>query len=77
MKTMFKTIVKIIVAAMVAMGLAVVLMMHDASDNAVLSVYFFGAIGVCAVLGVFDIKERKDAKHTNIKDATRNYRKAA
>lgn len=72
-----RTIVKMLVAVIVATFMAGVLIMHDASDNAVLSVYFFGTIGLCLVLGVFDVKKRKDVKHTSIKDATRNYGQAA
>lgn len=55
-----KTIIKIFVAAIVAMALTCVLIMHDASDNVVLTFYFCSAIGLCAILGVFDIKERKN-----------------
>ena len=72
-----KTIIKIIVAAIVAMGMACVLIWNDASDNAVIVTYFCVALMVSAILGVFDIKERKDAKHTTIKDAARNYGQAA
>ena len=71
-----KTIIKIIVAAIVAMGMAVVLIMHGASGNTVLSVYFFGAIGICAVLGVFDIKDRKQSRYDSIRHKM-GYRKAA
>ena len=72
-----KTFVKMIVAAIVAGLLACVLIWHGASDRAVISVYFFGAIGISAVLGVFDVNERKErTMHTRIKDAAR-YRKAA
>ena len=72
-----KTFAKMIVAAIVALGMACVLIWHDASDRAVISVYFFGAIGISAVLGVFDVNERKErTMHTRIKDAAR-YRKAA
>lgn len=55
-----KTIIKIIVAAIVAMAMACVLIAHDASDNVVITFYFCTAIGLCAILGVFDIKERKN-----------------
>lgn len=67
MKTI-KFIVKIIVAAIVAACIACVLIMHDVSDNAVIVTYFCTAIGVAAVLGVFDIEERKrDTKFDSIR----------
>ena len=71
-----KTFVKMIVAAIVAGLLACVLIWHGASDRAVISVYFFGAIGISAVLGVFDVERKERTMHTRIKDAAR-YRKAA
>lgn len=70
-----KTLAKMIVAAIVALGMACVLIWHDASDRAVIVTYFFGAIAVSAVLGVYDVKERKaDERHMTIK---RGYRDAA
>lgn len=77
MKKTIKFIVKVIVAAIVAGGMACVLIAHDASDNVVLGTYFFGAIGVAAVLGVFDMPERKERKHQTISEALRQMREAA
>ena len=71
-----KTLAKMIVAAIVAGLLACVLIWHGASDRAVISVYFFGAIGISAVLGVFDVERKERTMHQSIKDAAR-YRKAA
>ena len=72
-----KTFAKMIVAAIVALGMACVLIWHDASDRAVIVTYFTVAIAVSAVLGVFDVNERKErTMHQSIKDAAR-YRKAA
>ena len=71
-----KTFAKMIVAAIVAGLLACVLIWHGASDRAVISVYFFGAIGISAVLGVFDVERKERTMHQSIKDAAR-YRKAA
>lgn len=75
MKTI-KTIIKIIVAAIVAVGMAFVLIMHDASDNAVIVTMFVTAIAVSALLGVYDMPER--TKHDSIRHKTgRNYGQAA
>lgn len=70
-----KTFAKMIVAAIVAAGLACVLIMYGASDNVVLSVYFFGAVIVAVVLGAFDISAK--SKHMTIKDGARSYDQAA
>lgn len=70
-----RSIVKIFVAAIVAAGMACVLIMYGASDNVVLSVYFFGAVIVAAVLGAFDIPAK--SKHMTIKDGARSYDQAA
>lgn len=50
-----KTFLKMVVAAIVAAGLACVLIMYGASDNAVIVVLFATGIAVSALLGVFDI----------------------
>ena len=71
-----KTFLKMIVAAIVALGMACVLIWHDASDRAVIVTYFTVAIMLSLVLGVFDIKSDKRTMHQSIKDAAR-YRKAA
>jgi len=61
-----KTILKIIVALVVAMIMMVVLIMHDVNGNAVISVFFFGGIGMCAVLGVFDVRVNKKQSNRTI-----------
>ena len=71
-----KTFQKMIVAAIVAVGMACVAITHDASDNLVIVTLFATGIAVSALLGVFDIKER-NSKHESIKDASRNYGQAA
>lgn len=70
-----KTFAKIMVAAIVALFMACVLIMHDASDRVVIVTYFATAIGVSAVLGVFEMPEER--KHTSIRDAARDYDRAA
>lgn len=65
-----------IVAAIVAAGMACVLIMHDASDNTVIVTFFCVGIMVSAALGVFDMPER--TKHDSIRHKTgRNYGQAA
>ena len=65
-----------IVAAIVAVGMACVLIMHDASDNAVICTLFTVGIAVSALLGVYDMPER--TKHDSIRHkAERNYGQAA
>lgn len=67
---------KMVVAAIVAVLMASVLIMHDASDNAVIVTLFATAFAVSAALGVFDMPA-KDAKHTSLKDGARSYGEAA
>lgn len=68
MKTFLKMIVAVIVATFMAAGL----IMLGASDNAVLSAYFFGTIGLCLVLGVFDehdcMSQAGRARHERLKN---------
>ena len=70
-----KTIVRIMVAAIVATGMACVLMMHDASDNVVILTTLCVAIIMAALLGVFDTKERKATNFDTI--SRRSYGHAA
>lgn len=70
-----KTIVKTIVAAIVAVGMACVLIMHDASGNLVIVTMFATAIAVAAALGVFDVLAK--SKHLTIKNGARSYEQAA
>jgi glucose uptake protein GlcU len=56
---MAKTFIKIIVAAIVAMGAACVLIAHGASDRVVFVTYICVSIIVAAILGVFHVNERK------------------
>lgn len=72
-----KTIIKIIVAAIVAAGMAAVLVMHDASDNLAIAVFFGVGIMLCAIFGVFDGK-RDESKYDSIRHKTgRRYGQAA
>lgn len=69
----------VVVSAIVA---GVVTMVVDALDIfhyhlAFVAVYGGSALGVAALLGAFDDEERKRARTTTIKDAARNYYKAA
>ena len=68
-------LLKLLAATVAAIGMGMVLIAYDASDRAVIATTFAVAILLSLVLGVFDVKQR--AKHTSIKDATRNYRQAA
>ena len=70
-----KTFAKLIVAAIVAVIMAFVLIMHDASGNLVIVTMFATGIAVSALLGVYDMPDR--TKHTSIKDAPRLYDQAA
>ena len=72
-----KTIMKMLAATVAAIGLGMVLIAYDASDRAVIATTFASAILLSLLLGVYDVKERRDAKHTTIKDAARNYGQAA
>ena len=74
---MIKTIIKILVAAIVAAGMAVVLVVHGVSGNMVVMTDFCLTLVLCAIFGVFD--ERKESKHDSIKhyDGRRNYGHAA
>ena len=72
-----KTFVKMIVAAMVAVGMACVAIAHDASDNLVIVTLFATGIAVSALLGVFDMPAER-TKHDTIRHKTgRNYGQAA
>ena len=71
-----KTFLKMMVAAMVAVGMACVAIAHDASDNLVIVTLFATGIAVSALLGVYDMPER--TKHDTIRHKTgRNYGQAA
>jgi len=72
-----KTFAKMIVAAIVAVGMAFVLIMHDASDNTVIVTFFCVGIMVSAALGVYDMPAER-TKHDTIRHKTgRNYGQAA
>lgn len=77
MKQTIIDIVKIMAAAFVAAIMAGVLVMHDASDGAVICTFFCTAIAMVALMGAFD--ERESAKHKSIKhyDGRRHYGQAA
>lgn len=59
---------------MVAVGMACVLVMHDASDNLVICTLFATTIVVSALLGVYDMPAER-TKHDTIRG--RNYGQAA
>jgi len=71
-----KTFLKMIVAAIVAVGMACVLIMHGASDNLVIVTLFATGIAVSALLGVYDMPAER-TKHTSLKDGARSYDQAA
>ena len=73
---MIKTFLKMLVAAIAAMGLACALIAYDATGNAIIVSYLCVAIGVAAVLGAFDVQERKERK-ADKKTLPQNYRKVA
>lgn len=70
-----KNILKMIVAAIVAVGMACVAIVHDASDNLVIVMMFTIGIAVAAALGVFDVFAK--SKHMSIKNSARHYDQAA
>lgn len=71
-----KTFAKMIVAAIVALFMACVAIAYNASDNLVFCTLFTVGIAVSALLGVFDMPERK-GKHMSLKDAARSFEQAA
>jgi len=72
-----KTFAKMIVAAIVAVGMACVTIAHDASDNLVIVTLFATGIAVSALLGVYDMPVER-TKHDTIRHKTgRNYGQAA
>lgn len=72
-----KTFAKMMVAAIVAVGMACVAIAHDASDNLVIVTLFVTAIAVSALLGVYDMPAER-TKHDTIRHKTgRNYGQAA
>ena len=78
MKKNIKFIGIIIVAALVGFATMCVAIAFDASDKVAIVSYFGVAIAIAAVLGAFDMSsEKRDMKHTTIKDAARNYGQAA
>lgn len=70
-----KTILKMLVAALVGLAMACVLIWHDASDNAVIGTFFTVAIAVALALGVFDMPERR--RKVRHKTLSQGYRDAA
>lgn len=70
-----KTFAKMIVAAMVALFMACVAIVNDASDRVAITVCVAVGLAVALALGVFDMPER--TKHTSIKDAARSFEQAA
>lgn len=72
-----KTFLKMIVAAIVAVGMGVVAIASDASDNLVIVTLFATGIAVSALLGVYDMPAER-TKHDSIRHKTgRNYGQAA
>lgn len=70
-----KTFIKIIIAAIVAMFMALVLVEHGVSTNVVVVVYFCTGILVSAIVGVFDAK--RDTRYRSIGNKRANYKRAA
>jgi len=70
-----KTFLKMIVAAIVAVFMACVLIMHGASDNLVICTLFAAGIAVSGLLGVYNMPER--TKHDTIRHKTGNCGQAA
>ena len=70
-----KTFLKMIVAAMVAVGMGVMAIACNASDNLVIMTMLVTAIAVAAVLGVFD--EIAKGRHMSLKDGARSLEQAA
>ena len=72
-----KNFVKIMVAAIMATGMAMVLMAHDVNGKAVVCVYFCVGIMTAALLGVFDDnRKRGKTKYGSIRHKY-GFRKAA
>lgn len=71
-----KTFAKMIVAAMVALFMACVAIVNDASDRVAITVCVAVGLAVALALGVFDMPERK-GKHMSLKDAARSFEQAA
>jgi hypothetical protein len=64
---MIKTIVKILVAAIVAMVVMCVLIINDASDELCLLSYMGVAIGVAYLLGAFDGSAKRATRYDSIR----------
>lgn len=79
MKKTIIDIVKIMVAAMVAMGVVCVLIAHDASDGAILMTGLLVAGGVSTALGVFKEQAHKIYNRFDIRrrEGGRSYGQAA
>ena len=72
-----KTFAKMMVAAIVAVGMACVAIAYNASDNLVFCTLFAAGIAVSALLGVYDMPAER-TKHDSIRHKTgRNYGQAA
>ena len=68
----FRFIGLVIVAALVGFAVMCVAIAFDASDKVAIMSYFGAAIAIAALLGVFDMgAQKRDMKHTSIKDAAR------
>ena len=68
-----KTFLKMLLAAIVAAGMACVAIANGASDNLVIVTLFAASIAVSVLLGVYGMKGR----HTSIKDGARSLEQAA
>lgn len=68
-----KTIIKMLIATILAMALLLALMAVGASTNVCLTVYITTAIGLSFLFGVFDIPEES----SNANNAAHDYRDAA
>lgn len=48
---------KVIMAAIVAMGMVSIALMHGASDRTAIALYMLTGVGVAALIGAFDVDE--------------------
>ena len=70
-----KTFAKMLLAAIVAAGMACVAIANGASDNLVIVTLFAAGIAVSALLGVYGMPAK--GRHTSIKDGARSLEQAA
>lgn len=77
MRNFIEFIVKMFIAAIVAMVVVCVLIMHDASDAVCMIAYVSVSIAVAAMLGAFSDTKSKQSRFGTIRHKGVGYRKAA